>query len=67
MTLLLLILAGCLFGGAVGVYGLSAWWTHTIIMADDGLTAAWLVIATIIFLSSVFELFTIIKTGRSRP
>jgi len=67
MTVLLLILAGCLVGGTLGVYGLSAWWTHAVIAGNDSLTMAWLVIATIVTLAGAFELFTMFKARHPRP
>jgi hypothetical protein len=64
MTLLLLLLAGCLLGGTLGAYHLSTWWTHAIIMGGDDLSAAWFVIALIVLLAGVFELFALIKARR---
>lgn len=61
MTVLLLVVVGCLIGGTLGAYGLSAWWTHAVIAGNDSLMAAWLVIATIVTLAGAFELFTIFK------
>ena len=63
MTLLLLLGVGCLLGGALGAYGLSAWWTHAI-MGDDSLIVGWLGIGLIVVLAGAFETFAIIRARR---